>query len=345
MCLQPCCHGRAIYSFSGAAKYTYRGRTAKYKWYRGFSGTGTSESVGMDWDGKNKQIYASPNYGQIVRYSSVTGTSPTVIATRSPGTSVNQVTQFRVYPDLQQLLFTELINSTTDGTANLLLMPYSGSTPVTLFTFVNRVSTTVGQPVPLSGAINLVTSKVVFTQVALTALAPTTYTLTVKQCDLDGSNLTTLYSFGTYPGMQVQTLVMGDVDYRAGTYLLCESNGYQDSNPRHIYAMPWAGGTPQSLVTKTDVDYYFRRPLAANTFGFYEVQVVDNGRIWFRAYSASTGVINRESHYFSMLSDGSDLRHEIADTDFDDWPGVSPNDRDVVVFGDGMNNRRGRLPA
>ncbi len=349
MCIQPCCHNRAIYASLGFIKYKFTGRKLTRKWVSSTSFNSFDFTYGGDVDVKNNKVYSSGIIGQIRRYSSLTGgPSSELIATRSgPGTSAQWLTEFRVYPDLQQIVLTEFTNTVASGVANLLLLPYSGATPVTLFTFTNRISSTLGQTTPLSGAINLRTSKAVFTQVALISIGPSTYQVDVKQCDLDGSNITTLCSFGTYTGLQAQTFVMGDVDYLAGTYVVSEGNGFGGSTARKIYSIPWAGGSPTTLVTGSDVLPYFVRPITGGNvanIGFFDVQILDDRRIWFRAFSVTGGSPTSESQIFSMTSTGSDLRREFADSDFSDWPGSRRGGIETLVFGEKLNSRRGRLP-
>jgi hypothetical protein len=341
--VQPCCCGvDEVYRFTGFRKYRKSEDGFVQRWqYAGPILAGYAP--GADVDLKNGLVFGSTVRGVVRRYRTRDAGDIRIVATRPPGTVAHGLTEFRVYPDRELVLFTEMVTSTSSA---LVLMDYAGSM-TDLRTLTG--STAVGSSLlPFSGCINLLLNKVVFIEAERTsATPPIAHTIKLRQCDLDGTNLETLHDFGPFDNLQTRAMLMADVDYQHARYFVTEGLGLFTEVTRNIYSISWDGTDVQSVLTGDDITPYFAgTPLDDEIWnvGFFDGQINDDKRWWFRGFM-NTEPSGTESQWFSMEFDGSDLQHEFAQSIFPDFPAITHSDSDSFVFGAGYNNRRGREPS
>lgn len=335
--VQPCCCGKkSIYASAYKASGFYR--DAALDWtYNGLSSG--SLNFGFDVDLKNGFHYASWRFGEIWRIRTSDRGGAVRILERTPKTAVKRLNEFRVFPDKRILLFAEVTTGFTPADPQLNLLNLDTLAVTTVDTFSNP-----GAGNTHSACINLATDRVVF--LALTYVGPR-YDQLLRDCSLTGTGTTTLATIDTNIISTELNFTFADVDYANNKYWFVEHRSSSASGARRVMRCNWDGSGMEAVFDSNDVLPWFTGSLFGGnieSLGFADGQIFEN-KIHFRGdLFRTTGSF--EKRWFEANLDGSELRAILRPEDFPApmSGAVDSSEIDGVVWGDGFDDRRGRLP-
>lgn len=335
--VQPNCCGKKsiyyeVYKLSGFPRaevdWTYLGASAG------------SVNLGYDVDLKNGHLYASWKFGEIWRINSDDATHAIRIAERPPKTALTRLTEFRVFPDLRTLLFSERV---TGFTPSAILNSLNLDTNV-VTSLDSMSSFGAGNSNVYSPSVNLQTRKVVFLK---DDYVGPKYDVLLKECDLSGGGMTTLATIETNITVaEPSPFTFADVDYQNNKYWFVEHEASGAVGARRVMRCNWDGSGLETVFDSSDIlPWFTTSPFTGGLqyVSFADGQIFDN-KIHFRG-----SVFNTSSAYeyvwFEANLDGSGLRAILRKSDFPAsmW-GVFSGELERTIWGDGFDDRRGRLP-
>lgn len=344
--VQPvCCDEHAIYT-SGYQKFLGQSRPKK-KWLSTAGFNVSNDQYGWDIDILGGHLFRSSVKGQVRRIRLSDGLDDALIASFTPNDSTHRLNNIRVFPTAGILLLEDWINSSS--TVNLRSIALDGSATSVIYSFTFTGSGASPMSSCLNAVVNLSLSKVVFLETKRTGT--NIHDVNLRQCNLDGSNVETLLFLGTYGVLQDWALVLDDVDYNGGQYFISEQFGLISDTSQHalgvngvryIHVCDWSGGNYRTVLSTSDIASYLTQPragLASVAFTAGQTTSKD-GWFWFIGLSF-TNAGGIESAVFSMRRDGSDLKVQFLETDFNPDPSFGDSNHEMVL-GAGFNDRRGR---